>query len=167
VQTRSLGFDTALRATQPALAWQMFGQGVDSMAWMYILRCADDSYYVGSTVDLERRLWEHNEGIGAKYTARRRPVELVYAAEFDSVVEAYEHEKQVQGWSRAKREPWFAATMMCYLLLRAKILRNGNERKISVGRVAAKRSFVRIETTRVVQTRSPGHSTGALLARLR
>jgi putative endonuclease len=71
---------------------------------MYILQCADDSYYVGSTVDLERRLWEHNEGIGAKYTARRRPVELVYAAEFDSVVEAYEREKQVQGWSRAKRE---------------------------------------------------------------
>ena len=71
---------------------------------MYILECADGSYYVGSTVDLERRIWEHNEGLGAKYTARRRPVKLVYAAEFESIAEAYAWEKQVQGWSRAKRE---------------------------------------------------------------
>ena len=74
------------------------------MAWMYILECADGSYYVGSTEDLERRTWEHNEGIGAKYTARRRPIKLVYAAEFQSIAEAYEREKQVQGWGRAKRE---------------------------------------------------------------
>jgi putative endonuclease len=74
------------------------------MAWMYILECADGSYYVGSTNDLERRVWEHNEGVGAKYTARRRPVKLVYAAGFASVAEAYEREKQVQGWGRAKRE---------------------------------------------------------------
>ena len=71
---------------------------------MYILECADGSYYVGSTIDLERRLREHNEGIGAKYTARRRPVEMVYAAEFPDVTQAYAAEKQVQNWSRAKRE---------------------------------------------------------------
>ncbi len=74
------------------------------MAWMYILECADGSYYVGSTKNLERCVWEHNEGIGAKYTARRRPVKLVYTAELASVAEAYEREKQVQGWGRAKRE---------------------------------------------------------------
>ena len=74
------------------------------MGWMYILECIDGSYYVGSTDNLERRVWEHNEGIGAKYTARRRPVKLVYAAEFASIAEAYEREKQVQGWGRAKRE---------------------------------------------------------------
>ncbi len=74
------------------------------MPWMYILRCADNSYYVGSTTDLERRLWEHNEGIGARYTARRRPVELAYSAEFPDIRQAYAAEKQVQGWSRAKRE---------------------------------------------------------------
>ena len=62
------------------------------------------SYYVGSTKNLQQRIWEHNEGIGAKYTARHRPVKLMYAAEFDSIAEAYEREKQVQGWSRAKRE---------------------------------------------------------------
>ena len=71
---------------------------------MYILQCADGSYYVGSTWNLEKRLWEHNQGLGAKYTARRLPVDLVYAQEFDSIAEAYYREKQVQGWSRAKRE---------------------------------------------------------------
>ena len=73
-------------------------------AWMYILECSDSSYYVGSTIDLERRLREHNEGTGAKYTARRRPVRMVYAAEFPDVTQAYAAEKQVQNWSRAKRE---------------------------------------------------------------
>ena len=71
---------------------------------MYILQCADGSYYVGSTKNLERRIREHNQGLGAKYTARRRPVKLVYSAEFDSIAEAYRREKQVQGWGRAKRE---------------------------------------------------------------
>lgn len=74
------------------------------MPWMYILRCADGSYYVGSTIDLERRLREHNEGRGARYTMRRLPVELVYSAEFPNIAQAYAAEKQVQGWSRAKRE---------------------------------------------------------------
>jgi putative endonuclease len=69
------------------------------MAWMYILECADGSYYVGSTKkDLAHRIWEHNEGLGSKYTARRRPVKLAYAVEFASVAEAYACEKQVQGW---------------------------------------------------------------------
>jgi putative endonuclease len=71
---------------------------------MYILRCRDDSYYVGSTRDLERRLAQHQAGEGAEYTRHRLPVELVYAAEFDRVEDAFILEKRVQGWSRAKRE---------------------------------------------------------------
>ena len=74
------------------------------MAWMYILECADGSYYVGSTKDLERRIHQHNEGTGAKYTARRHPVKLVFSAEFSNVADAYAAEKQVQGWGRKKRE---------------------------------------------------------------
>ena len=74
------------------------------MPWMVILRCSDNSYYVGSTIDLERRVQDHNEGIGARYTAQRRPVELVYVAEFADIQQAYAAEKQVQGWGRAKRE---------------------------------------------------------------
>ena len=75
------------------------------MAWTYILECADGSLYVGSTVDLERRVSEHNLGTGAAYTRqrRRRPVRLVWAAEFNRVDDAFRFEKQVQGWSRAKR----------------------------------------------------------------
>jgi putative endonuclease len=76
----------------------------DMMAWMYILKCLDGSYYVGSTTNLELRVREHSDGIGSTYTAARRPVELVFTAEFASIAEAYEAEKRVQGWSRVKRE---------------------------------------------------------------
>ena len=74
------------------------------MAWMYILRCSDGSYYVGSTKDLEYRVFEHQEGKGAKYTSQRLPVKLVYSEEYERVADAYAREKQVQNWSRAKRE---------------------------------------------------------------
>ncbi|MEF2977935.1 GIY-YIG nuclease family protein [Subtercola sp. YIM 133946] len=74
------------------------------MPHVYILECADGSYYVGSTVDLERRLAEHRLGLGAAYTRRRLPIRLVYSYECGRVDEAYSREKQVQGWSRAKRE---------------------------------------------------------------
>ena len=74
------------------------------MAWVYVLRCSDDSYYVGSTVDIAARMWQHNRGEGAEYTRRRRPVVLVWSAEYANVAEAFAVEKQVQNWSRAKRE---------------------------------------------------------------
>lgn len=74
------------------------------MAWMYILECSDGTYYVGSTKDLEFRFSEHQSGKGAKYTSRRLPVKLVYSEEYEHVVDAYTREKQVQNWSRAKRE---------------------------------------------------------------
>jgi putative endonuclease len=76
------------------------------MAFTYIVECSDGSYYVGSAHDLEHRLWQHNhsELEGAAYTRRRRPVVLVWSAEFEHIGEAYAFEKRVQGWSRAKRE---------------------------------------------------------------
>ena len=75
------------------------------MAWTYILECADGSLYVGSTTDLERRVSEHNLGLGAAYTRlrRRRPVRLAWAGAFARIEDAFLFEKQVQGWSRAKR----------------------------------------------------------------
>ena len=73
-------------------------------AWVYMLRCSDGSYYVGSTTDIERRVSEHQEGIGAAYTRRRRPVELVWSEWHSSVAEAYFSEKRIQNWSRTKRE---------------------------------------------------------------
>lgn len=71
---------------------------------MYILKCADGSYYVGSTRNLDLRLSQHQSGKGSRYTSGRLPVELVYAEEYDRIVDAYTREKQVQNWGRAKRE---------------------------------------------------------------
>jgi len=71
--------------------------------WVYILRCSDDSFYVGSTWDIDARVWQHNEGIGSDYTRPRRPVTLVYGCETDSVREAYEWERRIHGWRRAKK----------------------------------------------------------------
>jgi putative endonuclease len=87
-----------LRATQPPYGTRVY------MAWMYILECCDGSYYVGSTKNLERRLSEHQQGLGARYTTRRLPVKLVYCEVYDRVSDAFYREKQVQGWRRAKRE---------------------------------------------------------------
>ena len=76
------------------------------MAWTYLLECADGSFYVGSTTDLDRRISQHNLGEGASYTRprRRRPVRLVWCAEFSRVDDAYLYEKQIQNWGRAKRQ---------------------------------------------------------------
>jgi len=74
------------------------------MPYVYMLRCADDSYYVGSTRDLDRRVGEHSIGMGAAYTRTRLPVELVWSAHYDNVGDAFFWEKRIQGWARAKRE---------------------------------------------------------------
>ena len=73
------------------------------MPYMYILKCVDDSFYTGSTNNLPQRLWQHQNGLGANHTSKRLPVEVVYAEYFDRVAEAFYREKQVQGWSRAKK----------------------------------------------------------------
>ncbi len=72
--------------------------------WLYLLRCADGSYYVGHTDDLEKRLAQHREGEIAGYTAQRRPVELVFSQDFTSREDALAMERQIKGWSRAKKE---------------------------------------------------------------
>ena len=79
------------------------------MPYMYILECADGSYYTGSTKDLERRLWEHQNGLGANHTAKRLPVKLLYCEEYDRIDDAFYREKQIQGWSRKKKEALMAS----------------------------------------------------------
>ena len=71
---------------------------------MYILLCFDDSYYVGSTRNLIRRLRQHQNGKGANHTAKRLPVVLLYAEEFNRIDHAFYREKQIQKWSRKKKE---------------------------------------------------------------
>jgi type I site-specific restriction endonuclease len=77
---------------------------VEAAPCMYILQCADGSFYTGSTKNLSLRLLQHRdrEG-GARHTAARLPVELVYYETFERIDEAFRREKQVQGWSRAKK----------------------------------------------------------------
>ena len=74
-------------------------------AWVYILQCADNSYYVGLTrTDLETRVAQHQAGLFGGYTSTRRPVELIYSEYFDQIVDAIAAERKVKGWSRAKKE---------------------------------------------------------------
>jgi predicted GIY-YIG superfamily endonuclease len=74
------------------------------MPFVYILRCADESYYVGNTNDLRTRPSEHQAGVGADYTSVRSPVEMVYAEEHATVRSAREREIQLKHWSRSKKE---------------------------------------------------------------
>jgi predicted GIY-YIG superfamily endonuclease len=74
-------------------------------AFVYIVRCSDGAYYVGSTrTTLDDRVAQHNAGSFDGYTARRRPVTLVFAQEFDRITDAIAAERQLKGWRRAKKE---------------------------------------------------------------
>ena len=77
---------------------------LDMSGWMYILHCADGTYYTGSTNDIDLRLHQHQTGEGAKYTRSRLPVVLIYSEEYDRIDDAFFREKQVQGWTRKKKE---------------------------------------------------------------
>jgi len=72
--------------------------------WIYLLRCADGSYYTGHTEDLDKRIGEHVAGVCGGYTATRLPVELVWSQECSTRVEALSFERQIKGWGRAKKE---------------------------------------------------------------
>ena len=72
--------------------------------YMYILLCGNGSYYVGSTKYLEKRIARHQKGEGAKYTKLYPPVTQIYFEKYDRIQEAFKREKQIQKWSRAKKE---------------------------------------------------------------
>jgi predicted GIY-YIG superfamily endonuclease len=68
-----------------------------------MLRCSDGSFYVGITDDVDERLGEHNRGKGPEYTAKRRPVKLVWHQKYASQQEARKREEEIKGWSRRKK----------------------------------------------------------------
>jgi len=72
--------------------------------WVYILRCADGSYYTGHTDNLEKRVAEHQAGELPGYTFYRRPVTVVYTEAFLTREEALVSERRIKGWSRQKKE---------------------------------------------------------------
>ena len=88
------------------------------MFWVYILQCNDKSYYTGHTDNLEARLAQHtNRMILGCYTSTRLPVQLMYSQEFYTREEALAAEKQIQGWSRKKKEALIAGdwqALSCY-----------------------------------------------------
>ncbi|MFN3820356.1 GIY-YIG nuclease family protein [Blastomonas sp.] len=76
--------------------------------YAYLLRCNDGSYYAGHTDDLEHRLSQHQAGALGGYTAKRRPVTLVWSEDFGAGDDAVVVERQIKGWSRAKKEALIA-----------------------------------------------------------
>jgi tRNA/rRNA methyltransferase len=72
--------------------------------WVYVLRCADESLYVGHTKNLEERVATHNAGRGALLTRMRRPVAVVYSDHFANELDAIAPEAQIKRWSRTKKE---------------------------------------------------------------
>src|SRR5690348_1737955 len=73
-------------------------------AWFcYMARCSDDSLYVGIAQNLEERIKRHNSGDGADFTAKRRPVELIWSQEFPASCGARRREKELKGWSKVKK----------------------------------------------------------------
>ena len=74
------------------------------IGYLYILECNDGTYYTGSTINLERRLWEHSHSLGANYTKKRLPVKLVYFEEFSRIDDAFYREKQIQKWGHKKKK---------------------------------------------------------------
>jgi putative endonuclease len=78
---------------------------VNEGAFLYILRCADGSFYIGTTrTALEMRVAQHNAGTFGGYTATRLPVTLVFSQWFDRITDAIENERKLKKWSRAKKE---------------------------------------------------------------
>lgn len=97
----SKGFSRLVSSDTPAL--------LDPLTYhVYILICADGTYYVGQTENLEKRMAEHDAGNGSRHTAARVPVELVYSEAFASRAQAMARESQLKKWSRAKKEALIA-----------------------------------------------------------
>ncbi|HUE78474.1 MAG TPA: GIY-YIG nuclease family protein [Sphingomicrobium sp.] len=76
--------------------------------WVYLLRCSDGSYYAGHTDNLEGRIWQHEQGLCCDWTARRRPVVLVWCEAVPTREEALAFERRIKGWVRAKKEALIA-----------------------------------------------------------
>jgi putative endonuclease len=72
--------------------------------WVYLLECADGTYYAGHTDNLESRVAQHKRGEGCDWTRRRQPVELVWAESAATREEALAFERRIKGWTRAKKE---------------------------------------------------------------
>jgi predicted GIY-YIG superfamily endonuclease len=78
------------------------------MPWIYILRCFDDSLYVGHTDNVPARVASHNDGHASRYTSQRRPVTVVHTEHYVSLTRALARERQLKGWTANKKEALIA-----------------------------------------------------------
>ena len=85
--------------------------GVPDQYYVYILRCADGTFYVGATTELTGRVEAHNAGRGPRFTACRRPVSLVYSEPHATMESARGREVQIKKWSRDKKEALISGNM--------------------------------------------------------
>ena len=81
------------------------------MWFVYILRCADESFYLGEAHDVSQRIAAHNKGCASAHTAKRRPVQLAYVEQHVSRATCLDRERQLKGWSRAKKEALIAGDL--------------------------------------------------------
>jgi putative endonuclease len=94
---------------------------VNEGAFLYILQCADGSYYIGTTrTTLEIRIAQHNAGTFGGYTATRLPVTLVFSQWFDRITDAIENERKLKKWSRAKKEAFVRGELQALRQLSAR-----------------------------------------------
>ncbi len=91
----------ALKAEKKVLSER--SESKDKMWYLYILKCNDSSLYIGATDNLERRFQEHLSGRGGFYTKSHSPTKILYTESFQSQTEAFKREKQIKGWTRAKK----------------------------------------------------------------
>ncbi|MBI1804622.1 MAG: GIY-YIG nuclease family protein [Ignavibacteriae bacterium] len=99
-------------------------------AWVYILECADQSYYTGCSTKPIQRLSQHQLGSLGGYTASRRPVTLRWSQEFADLFDAFRAERQIKGWSRAKKEALIAGRFdLLHELAQSTEVRNRRRRK--------------------------------------
>ena len=82
------------------------------MHYVYILRCADGSLYIGETRSLPERLTKHGEGNACAFTASRRPVDLAYAETYPTRAATLKRERQLKRWARAKKEALVAGNLV-------------------------------------------------------
>lgn len=94
---------------------------------MYILECNDGTYYTGSTIDLKRRLLQHQLGEGANYASKRLPVKLVYFEEYARIDHAFYREKQIQKWSQVKKQALIYGITDALPVLALKVFRDQSD----------------------------------------
>jgi predicted GIY-YIG superfamily endonuclease len=90
--------------------------------FVYIVRCRDDSYYIGHTDNLEERIAQHQLGIDKCYTCSRRPISLIFSQDFMTREEALAAERQLKGWTRQKKEALIRGDFLLLKKLAKKIL---------------------------------------------